>query len=75
MYRDMDADAMLAWGAEESRLRQADLAGARSAEGLKTAQANAERRRQAIDATIGQASDMVICANRDARIRTARQTA
>ena len=65
-YRDMSDAEMLAWGAAESAARQADLE-VRSAEGLRTAQANAERRRKAIGAAIGQAADMVIRANREAR--------
>jgi hypothetical protein len=65
-YRDMTDADMLAWGAAESAARQADLS-VRSAEGLRTAQANAERRRKDIGATIGQAADMVIRANREAR--------
>lgn len=65
-YRDMTAAEMLAWGAAESAARQADLK-VRSAEGLRAAQANAELRRKAIGATVGQASDMVIRANREAR--------
>lgn len=65
-YRDMTDADMLAWGAAESEARKADLA-VRGAEGLRAAQANAETRRKAIGATRGQASDMVIRANREAR--------
>ena len=65
-YRDMTDAEMLAWGAAESTARKADLE-ARSAEGLRVAQANAATRRKAIGATIGQAADMVIRANRQAR--------
>lgn len=65
-YRDMTDAEMLAWGAAESSARQSDLS-VRSSEGLRTAQANAERRRKAIGATIGQAADMVIRANREAK--------
>jgi len=65
-YRDMTDADMAAWGASESAARQSDLA-VRSAEGLRVAQANAKTRRKAIGATVGQAADMVIRANRAAR--------
>lgn len=65
-YRDMNDADMSAWGAAESAARQEDLK-VRSAEGLRAAQANAETRRKAIGATRGQAADMVIRANREAR--------
>lgn len=66
-YRDMTEAEMLAWGAAESRARIADLDGVRSADALKAAQAAAEARRKLIGATRGQAADMVIRANREAR--------
>lgn len=66
-YRDMTEAQLLAWGQAESAARIADLA-VRSAEGLKAAQANAETRRKAIGATRGQAADLVVLANRAARI-------
>lgn len=66
-YRDMTAEQMLAWGIEESRLRQEDLKDIRSAEALKAAQDNAARRRKAIDASRSAASSMVIEANRHLR--------
>ncbi len=65
-YRDMTDADMLAWGAAESDARKADLS-VRSAEGLRVAQANAERRRKAINASVSQAANMVIRANREAR--------
>ena len=65
-YRDMTEAQMLAWGAAESAARQADLL-VRSQAGLIAAQANAHARRRLIGATIGQAADMVIRANRAAR--------
>jgi hypothetical protein len=65
-YRDMTEAQSLEWGRSESRARQADLQ-VRSAEGLKQAQENAEARRKLIGATRGQAADLVIRANRDAR--------
>lgn len=66
-YRDMTEAQLLAWGQAESAARIADLA-VRSAEGLKAAQENAETRRKAIGATRGQAADLVVLANRAARI-------
>jgi hypothetical protein len=69
-YRDMNEAQQLDWGRAEAALRIADLA-VKSAEGLKTAQANAEMRRKVIDATVGQAADMVIRANREARVAKA----
>lgn len=66
-YRDMTSEQMLAWGASESKQRIADLAGVKSAEVLKSAQSAAEARRKLIGATRGQAADMVILANREAR--------
>jgi len=65
-YREMSDQEMLAWGAEESKARGVDLAVC-SAEGLAQAQSNAKARRKAIGATRGQAADMVIRANREAR--------
>ena len=70
-YRDMTAEQMLAWGAAESASRQADLAGVKSAEALKLAQQQAERRRKAIGASRSAAAAMVIDANRAARIAKA----
>ena len=66
-YRDMTEAQLLAWGQAEAAARIADLA-VRSAEGLKAAQENAETRRKAIGATRGQAADLVVLANRAARI-------
>ena len=66
-YREMTAEQMLAWGAAESKQRIADLDGVRSAEALKAAQDAAETRRKLIGATRGQAANMVILANREAR--------
>lgn len=65
-YRDMTEAQQLAWGSQEAAARIADLS-VKSAEGLRVAQANAETRRKAIGATKGQASDMVIRAQRAAR--------
>lgn len=65
-YRDMTDAQALAWGRAESIARKADLQ-IRSAEGLKQAQANAEARRKLIGATRGEAADIVIRANREAR--------
>lgn len=67
MYRDMTEAQMLAWGAEESKARIADLAGVKSAEVLAAAQASAVARRRAIGASRSQATNMVIWANRDGR--------
>lgn len=66
-YRDMTEAERLAWGAQESVQRQADLAAPKSAEALKAAQDAAERRRKLIGATRGQATGMVIDANRAKR--------
>lgn len=69
-YRDMTEEQCLAWGAAESRARIADLSGVKSAAALKAAQDAAKTRRRLIGASTGQAADMVIRANREAR-RTA----
>jgi hypothetical protein len=66
-YRDMTAEQMLAWGAQESAARQADLAEVKSKEALTAAQANCEARRKLIGATRGQATSMVLQANRAKR--------
>lgn len=66
-YRDMSDEEMLAWGAAESAARKADLAASRTPAGLLAAQENANQRRKLIGATMGQAADMVIRANREAR--------
>lgn len=67
-YRDMTADQMLAWGHAESAARQADLADVKSQAALDQAQANAKARRRLIGASIGQATRMVVEANRAKRI-------
>lgn len=66
MYRDMTDAQRLEWGRAESLARQADLK-VGGAEGLRRAQKNAEVRRKMIGATVGQAADAVIRANRAAR--------
>ncbi|MBB1599517.1 hypothetical protein [Variovorax sp. UMC13] len=66
-YGDMTEAEKLAWGAAESKRRIADLAD-RTADGLRAAQRNAAARRHAIGASLGQAADMVILANRAARL-------
>ncbi|MGH8158406.1 MAG: hypothetical protein ACREPQ_09810 [Rhodanobacter sp.] len=66
-YADMDDQARLEWGLKESDIRKVDLAADRSAEGLKFAQGAAIRRRLEIGATRGQATAMVIDANRRER--------
>jgi hypothetical protein len=68
-YRDMTDEQMLAWGAAESAARIADLAEVKSAEALAAAQAKAKARRKLIGASIGQATSMVIRANREIRIK------
>ena len=66
-YRDMSEAERLAWGASESTARKADLT-LRGDIGLSTAQANAKTRAAAIGATTIQAADMVVKANRRARM-------
>lgn len=73
-YSEMTEPEQLAWGAAESARRIADLAD-RTAEGLRAAQRNATARRRAIGASLGQAADMVILANRAARLSAHRQEA
>lgn len=65
-YRDMTPEQMLAWGHAERAARMADME-ERTPEGLRAAQANAKTRRLAIGASAGQAAQMVVEANRDAR--------
>lgn len=65
-YDDMTEEQMLAWGREELALRLRDLS-VRTHAGLTEAKANADARRKAIGASLGQAADMVILANRAAR--------
>ncbi len=71
LYRDMTEAQQLAWGQAESKARQADLAADRTAAGLDQAKANCKKRRKLIQATIGQATSMVIAANRLERIAKA----
>lgn len=67
LYSDMTEAQMLEWGKAEGTARKADLEANRTAEGLKTAQDNAEARRKQIGASRGQAADMVVLASRQAR--------
>lgn len=63
----MTYEEELAWGAQESKLRIADLA-VRTAAGLKAAQDNAAARRRAVGLSVSRAAELVIRANRQARI-------
>lgn len=67
MYRDMTSEQMLAWGLAEKAARIADLQD-RTPEGLQRAQANAERRRKAIEASRSAAASLVLDASRAQRI-------
>lgn len=67
-YREMSAAERLAWGQAESAARQADIEADRTLAGLEIAKANARARRWLIGANAGQATNMVVAANRAKRI-------
>ncbi len=67
-YRDMTEAQRLAWGQAETEARQRDLADVKSQAALDEAKANAKARRKLIGASIGQATSMVVQANRAKRI-------
>ena len=66
-YREMTDEQRLEWGFAESDARKHDLKD-RSDFGLQMARILAEKRRKAIGATQGQATDMVLTANRARRV-------
>lgn len=65
----MTREEELAWGRTEAAARIADLS-VRTAEGLRTAQDNAERRRKAAGLSRSRATALVIEANRESRRAT-----
>ena len=71
-FSEMTDSERDAWGDSEANFRMVDLSD-RTAEGLRMAQANAERRRNAVGASRVGAAEAVSTALRNRRIAESRQ--